>query len=290
MSNKNTYYDILEIAEVASAEDIRQAYHKLIKIWHPDLHPGDESAAIKTREINEAYEVLSDPVKKAQYDEYLLLTRPAKEETASLDREEDPIDVDYSNMTFEEYSEHISEGAYSAYKDAAGFRNTRFDEEGYRAYVRNKKPVRDKEVNIPPVMIAIIALSCGAVLILNNKTWFPELALPGTAALPMFLIVFSFLIVSVIIYIQNRPSKDSRVPEMNGNDSILDADRWFENVLRPGISKAECRDAFFSFSIRADRHILRRFEAMSDEDKEQYSVIIELLKDCIEYRGKQNRG
>ena len=64
MNKKNTYYDVLEISENASEEDIKQAYRNLIKIWHPDLHPGDENAAIKTRAINEAYEVLSDPIKR----------------------------------------------------------------------------------------------------------------------------------------------------------------------------------------------------------------------------------
>ena len=49
-----SYYEVLNISEDASAEDIRQSYRKHIKIWHPDLHPGDEQAAIKTQEINEA--------------------------------------------------------------------------------------------------------------------------------------------------------------------------------------------------------------------------------------------
>ena len=64
------YYEILGINKNASADEIKKAYHKLIKKYHPDLNPGDKVAEEKSRKINQAYDVLSDPDKKAKYDMY----------------------------------------------------------------------------------------------------------------------------------------------------------------------------------------------------------------------------
>ena len=67
MANKN-YYETLGVDKKASEADIKSAYRKLAKMYHPDLHPNDEAAAAKFKEINEAYEVLSDQQKRAAYD------------------------------------------------------------------------------------------------------------------------------------------------------------------------------------------------------------------------------
>lgn len=64
------YYDILGVDKKASADEIKSAYRKLAKKYHPDLHPDDPDCATKFKEINEAYEVLSDSQKKANYDQY----------------------------------------------------------------------------------------------------------------------------------------------------------------------------------------------------------------------------
>ncbi len=64
------YYEILGIGKNASQEDIKKAYRKLARKYHPDLNPGDKSAEQKFKEINEAYEVLGDEKKKADYDQY----------------------------------------------------------------------------------------------------------------------------------------------------------------------------------------------------------------------------
>jgi curved DNA-binding protein len=65
------YYAILGVKKDASAEEIKQAYRRLAKLHHPDLHPesGKSAAAEKFKEINEAYEVLSHPEKKSKYDQ-----------------------------------------------------------------------------------------------------------------------------------------------------------------------------------------------------------------------------
>ena len=65
---KKNYYEILGVDKKASAEEIKSAYRKLAKQYHPDLHPGDATAAEKFKEINEANEILSDSQKRAAYD------------------------------------------------------------------------------------------------------------------------------------------------------------------------------------------------------------------------------
>ena len=64
------YYQILGIKKDASADDIKKAYRKLARKYHPDLNPGDKKAETKFKEINEAQEVLSDPDKRKKYDQY----------------------------------------------------------------------------------------------------------------------------------------------------------------------------------------------------------------------------
>ena len=64
------YYKILGLSRSASADDIKQAYRKLSKEWHPDKHKGDKKAVDKFKEINEAYEGLNDPKKKQMYDQF----------------------------------------------------------------------------------------------------------------------------------------------------------------------------------------------------------------------------
>lgn len=64
------YYGILGIEKNASKDDIKKAYRNLAKKYHPDANPGDKSAEDKFKDINEAYEVLSDDEKKNQYDNF----------------------------------------------------------------------------------------------------------------------------------------------------------------------------------------------------------------------------
>ena len=69
MADKRDYYEVLELSKGASEEDIKKAYRKLAKKYHPDLNKAPD-AADKFKEVQEAYEVLSDPQKKAAYDAY----------------------------------------------------------------------------------------------------------------------------------------------------------------------------------------------------------------------------
>src|SRR5215213_8984785 len=64
------YYKILGVDKNASDEDIKKAYRKLARKYHPDLNPNDKEAHKRFQEINEANEVLSDPEKRKKYDQY----------------------------------------------------------------------------------------------------------------------------------------------------------------------------------------------------------------------------
>ena len=70
MAEKRDYYEVLGVAKNASEADIKKAYRKVAKKYHPDMNPGDKVAEEKFKEAAEAYEVLSDPEKKAKYDQF----------------------------------------------------------------------------------------------------------------------------------------------------------------------------------------------------------------------------
>ena len=70
MSEKRDYYEVLGVNKNASADEIKKAYRRLAKQYHPDLNPGDKTSEQKFKEVNEAYDVLSDQSKKSRYDQF----------------------------------------------------------------------------------------------------------------------------------------------------------------------------------------------------------------------------
>ncbi|NEQ49425.1 MAG: DnaJ domain-containing protein [Leptolyngbya sp. SIO3F4] len=70
MQNFRDYYEILGIVVDADSQSIKQAYRTLARQFHPDLNPGDQQAEERFKSLNEAYEMLSDSSRKAQYDDY----------------------------------------------------------------------------------------------------------------------------------------------------------------------------------------------------------------------------
>ncbi|MBE9032256.1 DnaJ domain-containing protein, partial [filamentous cyanobacterium LEGE 11480] len=64
------YYTILGVSKSADADDIKRAFRKLARKYHPDVNPGDKTAEAKFKEVSEAYEVLSDTEKRQKYDQF----------------------------------------------------------------------------------------------------------------------------------------------------------------------------------------------------------------------------
>ena len=68
--SKRDFYEVLGVSRDASERDLKKAYKRLAMKYHPDRNPGDDESAVKFKEVKEAYEILTDPQKKAAYDQY----------------------------------------------------------------------------------------------------------------------------------------------------------------------------------------------------------------------------
>src|SRR5690242_11386001 len=100
-TTKTDYYELLGVPRKASAKDIRTAFRKLARKYHPDLNPGDKSAEEKFKQIQEAYDVLTDSKKRQMYDQYGF------------------------------YSENLPPGGYPGEQESAGEPNVNFDFGGF---------------------------------------------------------------------------------------------------------------------------------------------------------------
>jgi molecular chaperone DnaJ len=70
MATTRDYYSVLEVSRTAGADEIKKSFRRLAMQWHPDRNPGNAEAEVRFKEISEAYEVLSDPTKRQQYDTF----------------------------------------------------------------------------------------------------------------------------------------------------------------------------------------------------------------------------
>ena len=70
MAQKRDYYEVLGVSKTASEEEIKKAYRQIAIKYHPDRNPGDKQAEEKFKEAAEAYNVLHDPQKRQQYDQF----------------------------------------------------------------------------------------------------------------------------------------------------------------------------------------------------------------------------
>src|SRR5947208_16973941 len=90
--SKRDYYEILGVGKTSSAEEIKKAYRKVAMQFHPDRNPGDKTADEKFKEAAEAYEMLSEQDKRAQYDRY------SHEDVSSNERGEHPGNINMDDI------------------------------------------------------------------------------------------------------------------------------------------------------------------------------------------------
>lgn len=118
MRNFRNYYEILGVAQSASGDEVKQAFRRLARRYHPDLNPGDKTAEDRFKDINEAYEVLADPSKRAQYDEFSKFWQqkgfqsnrrpPASNRTWNGDRPTTARTATADNLDFSEFADFNS--------------------------------------------------------------------------------------------------------------------------------------------------------------------------------------
>src|SRR5215472_13192198 len=99
-ATKTDYYELLGVPRKASAKDIRAAFRKLARKYHPDLNPGDKSAEEKFKQIQEAYDVLSDPKKRQTYDQYGFYSENIPEGAAAGPGEGAGVNFDFGGFDF----------------------------------------------------------------------------------------------------------------------------------------------------------------------------------------------
>jgi curved DNA-binding protein len=128
------YYKILEISKNASPDDIKKAYRKLARKYHPDLNPKDKEANKRFQLINEANEVLSDPEKRKKYDQYgedwahadQFEKARQSQQSSSRRQSESPFEGDFGNGEYSDFFEQM-------FGAGAGRRNTKFRGSDYQA-------------------------------------------------------------------------------------------------------------------------------------------------------------
>ncbi|MEL6496734.1 MAG: DnaJ C-terminal domain-containing protein [Cyanobacteria bacterium J06623_7] len=97
------YYQVLGISKNASADEIKRAYRKLARKYHPDLNPGDKKAETRFKEVNEAQEVLSDPDKRRKYDQYGQYWSQVGQGGGAPRPGSPGVNVDFSGFDFGQY-------------------------------------------------------------------------------------------------------------------------------------------------------------------------------------------
>jgi curved DNA-binding protein len=137
------YYQVLGINKNASADEIKQAYRKLARKYHPDLNSGDKKAETRFKEVNEAQEVLSDPDKRRKYDQYgqYWSQMGQQNSSASSSRSRSPgVNVDVSGFDFGQYGNFEDFINEMLGRGATGYRTSSASSGTSSSYSNNVSP------------------------------------------------------------------------------------------------------------------------------------------------------
>lgn len=135
------YYKILGVPKNASQDDIKKAYRKLARKYHPDINPNDKTAEHNFKEANEANEVLGDPEKRKKYDQYGKDWQHAEEfekhrAQQRQSRAYTQNTGDFEGHDFSDFFESMFGGATSGFSSGSGSRNVRFRGQDFNAELR----------------------------------------------------------------------------------------------------------------------------------------------------------
>jgi molecular chaperone DnaJ len=167
MADKD-YYQILSVSRNASEKEIKQAYRSLARKYHPDINPNDKSAEAKFKEINSAYEVLSNPEKRKRYDQFGDQWEYADQFAKSGGQERVRWDFDRGGTSFE-------------YGDLSGFGDIfskLFDDSGVGSRIK-RGPRRGQDIE-SPIEVTLEEAYHGSARLMQLQTEEPCTACGGT--------------------------------------------------------------------------------------------------------------
>jgi len=164
MANKD-YYQILGVSRNASEKEIKQAYRRLARKHHPDLNPGDKSAEARFKEINAAYEVLSNPEKRKKYDQFGDQWEYAEQFAKAGDQQRVRWDFGKGGATFE-------------YGDLGDIFSSLFGDAGTGSGMR-RGPQRGQDIE-SPIEVSLEEAYRGSTRVVQLETEEPCTACGGT--------------------------------------------------------------------------------------------------------------
>ena len=154
---KRDFYEILEVSKTASAEEIKKAYRQQALKFHPDRNPGDKASEDKFKEAAEAYEVLSDPQKKARYDQF---GHAGVGSSAGGGYNADGMSMDDIFSHFGDIFSDLGFGGFGGYSQRGGSRGGRQVAKGTNLRVKVKLNLEEIEKGVEKKLKVSKYISC----------------------------------------------------------------------------------------------------------------------------------